>query len=575
MRILWIVLGALLLTSVVPLWLYYRQVLRISKEKLQDTERVQQTEITRSVAEEVLQFETSIRQQLITQRQVMALTGWISDVDDPTHTPQLTRLLQNFIENNPDLLYVTVVNQGARGVSVQKGFKADQDPFVDKALKRAFTASFQQLNSTSETFAVEPEDRPAFVMAVPLMSDGQFTGMLAAVVSLKHVLDRLKDSSVRDRTVYLVDADCHIVVHPNSSEMVPGRDISLTSPVAQQFHDFPQDLRATETVHFSVNEHGSPVEMIGTYSTIPELRWAVIAQRSLEKARIDAGVSELNTQALRFVLVVSFMALVFGYLFAVGITTPIRELVVSTRAISRAEFHERVAVRGAAEISELAVTFNNMAGDIEQYVEQLKQAAQENRDLFLGSIQMLSAAIDEKDPYTRGHSSRVAKYSVVIGEKLGLSAEALDRLQISALLHDVGKIGVDDRVLKKPGSLTDEEFELMKQHPVKGANIMRPVAQLKEMLPGIELHHEHLDGRGYPYGLRGEDIPLMARIIAVADTFDAMTTNRPYQTAMDVDFAIKRVRQLSGTKFDPSVAEALESGVQSGRIHITAVLVEA
>jgi HD-GYP domain-containing protein (c-di-GMP phosphodiesterase class II) len=205
----------------------------------------------------------------------------------------------------------------------------------------------------------------------------------------------------------------------------------------------------------------------------------------------------------------------------------------------------------------------------------LKQAAQENRDLFLGSIQMLSAAIDEKDPYTRGHSSRVAKYSVIIGEKLGLSAEDLDRLHISALLHDVGKIGVDDRVLKKPGSLTDEEFELMKQHPVKGANIMRPVAQLKEMLPGIELHHEHLDGRGYPYGLRGEDIPLMARIIAVADTFDAMTTNRPYQTAMDVDFAIKRVRQLSGTKFDPSVAEALESGVQSGRIHITAVLVEA
>ncbi len=152
-------LGALLLTSVVPLWLYYRQVLRISKEKLQDTERVQQTEITRSVAEETLQFETSIRQQLITQRQVMALTGWITDVDDPAHTPQLTRLLQNFIENNPDLLYVTVVNKGARGVSVQS-FKADQDPFVDKALKRAFTASFQQLNSTSETFAVGPTIGP-------------------------------------------------------------------------------------------------------------------------------------------------------------------------------------------------------------------------------------------------------------------------------------------------------------------------------------------------------------------------------------------------------------------------------
>jgi putative nucleotidyltransferase with HDIG domain len=568
------VLGALLLTSVVPLWLYYRQVLSISKEKLQDTERVQQTEITRSLAEETLQFESGLRQQLMSQRQVMALTGWIADVDDPTHAPQMTRLLQNFVENNPDILYVTAVNKDAKGVSAGS-FRADQDPFVDKALKRAFTASFQQLNSTSETFAVGQEDRPAFVMAVPLLSDGQFTGMFAAVVSLKHVLNRLQDASVRDRVVYIVDSDGHIVVHPNTREMVAGRDVSSTSPVAQQFHDFPKELRATETVHFSLTDRDHPVEMIGTYSTIPELRWAVIAQRSLEKARIDAGVQELNTQALRFVMAVTLMALVFGYLFALGITTPIRGLVVSTRAISRAEFHERVAVRGAAEISELAETFNNMAGDIEEFVEQLKQAARENRDLFLGSIQMLAAAIDEKDPYTRGHSGRVAKYSVIMGEALGLNAEDLDRLRIAALLHDVGKIGVDDRVLKKPGSLTDEEFDLMKQHPVKGANIMRPVAQLKEMLPGIELHHEHIDGRGYPYGLRGDEIPLMARVIAVADTFDAMTTHRPYQTAMEVEFALERIRQLSGTKFDPRVASALESAVQSGRLRTPAALVEA
>ena len=121
---------------------------------------------------------------------------------------------------------------------------------------------------------------------------------------------------------------------------------------------------------------------------------------------------------------------------------------------------------------------------------------------------MLSAAIDEKDPYTRGHSGRVAKYSLIIGEALGLTFEELERLRVSALLHDVGKIGVDDRVLKKPGQLTDEEFDLMKQHTIKGANIMRPVPQLHEMLPGIELHHERMDGKGYPYGLKGDQIPL-------------------------------------------------------------------
>ncbi|MGC1935968.1 MAG: HD-GYP domain-containing protein, partial [Candidatus Acidiferrales bacterium] len=178
------------------------------------------------------------------------------------------------------------------------------------------------------------------------------------------------------------------------------------------------------------------------------------------------------------------------------------------------------------------------------------------------------------DPYTRGHSGRVAKYSLIIGKELGLDAEALDKLRISALLHDVGKIGVDDHVLKKPGKLTDEEFELMKQHPVKGANIMRPVAQLKDMLPGIELHHERMDGNGYPYGLTGDQIPLMARIIAVADTFDAITTNRPYQSAMDLDYAMDRINQLGGAKFDLDVVRAIQAAVKAGKLKLSASLVE-
>jgi putative nucleotidyltransferase with HDIG domain len=165
----------------------------------------------------------------------------------------------------------------------------------------------------------------------------------------------------------------------------------------------------------------------------------------------------------------------------------------------------------------------------------------------------------------------VAKYSALIGQELGLTAEELDKLRIAALLHDVGKIGVDDRVLKKPGSLTPEEFEIMKTHTTKGANIMRPVSQLKEMLPGIELHHEHMDGRGYPYGLQGQQIPLMARIIGVADTLDAMTTNRPYQSAMELDYAMNRIRALAGSKFDDVVVTALESAVNGGKLRLSAV----
>jgi HD-GYP domain-containing protein (c-di-GMP phosphodiesterase class II) len=398
--------------------------------------------------------------------------------------------------------------------------------------------------------------------------------MLAAIVSLDSVLRRLEETSVRGRTVFVVDHSGRVIAHPDTRRFVPGTDLRSSYIVAQA-SGLPKDLRTTATVqHFSDIEQGHKAELIGTYSSIPDLGWTVIAQRSLEEARDDAGVKELNAQALTFVLVVTAAAVILGYLFAVGISTPIRALAASTRAISRGEFHERAPVRGAAEISELAQTFNNMAGDIESFIARLKQAAEENRELFLGSIRMLAAAIDEKDPYTRGHSDRVAKYSVMIGQQLGLSPEELDKLRISALLHDVGKIGVDDRVLKKPGALTAEEFQIMKQHPSKGANIMRPVAQLKEMLPGIELHHEHVDGKGYPYGLKEADIPLMARIIAVSDTLDAMTTNRPYQSAKEIDDALQVIRKLAGSKFDLKVVAALEAVVQTGKLRLAPALVE-
>ena len=173
-----------------------------------------------------------------------------------------------------------------------------------------------------------------------------------------------------------------------------------------------------------------------------------------------------------------------------------------------------------------------MSEELEHFVLDLKRAAAENRELFMGSIQMLAGAVDEKDPYTRGHSDRVTRYSLHDCQGNGSCQKTSSKLvRISAQLHDVGKIGIEDRILKKPGALTPEEFDIMKTHTTKGANILRPVAQLKDMIPGIELHHESLDGRGYPHGLKGDQIPLLPRIIAVADTFDALTTNRPYQQA--------------------------------------------
>src|SRR5271156_5770790 len=573
-RILWLVLGALLLVSALPIGLYHRQVLELSQEKLVDTERVQQTELTRSLAQEIQFFESNLTQQLISQRQILALTGLIDNVTDPVAEPKVTRLLENFVDSNRNtFIYLTAVGRDGKGTSASQGnFRAEQDPFVAKALQRAFISCMQSVKFRSDPLALAPDNRPAFVIAVPLTdSQNNFTGMLAAVVSLDPILRRLQDASVRGRTVFVVDHFGHIVAHPETKHFVPGEDLSEKSQLVKQIKELPRELRTTETVRFTEKENKRDVEMVGTYSTFPEVNWAVIAQRSVNEARADAGVTELNRQALAFVSVVVLIAVLFGYFFAVGISGPIRSLAASTRAISRGEFHQRTPVRGAKEISELAENFNLMASDIEEYIERLKEAAEENRELFVGSIRMLAAAIDEKDPYTRGHSGRVAKYSGLIGRELGLSAEELDKLRVAALLHDVGKIGVEDRVLKKPGALTPEEFDLMKQHTVKGANIMRPVSQLKEMLPGIELHHEHMDGRGYPYGLTGPQIPLMARIIGVADTLDAMTTNRPYQNAMDLDFALTRIKSLGGTKFDVVIVNALESTMNAGKLRLSAV----
>jgi len=209
-----------------------------------------------------------------------------------------------------------------------------------------------------------------------------------------------------------------------------------------------------------------------------------------------------------------------------------------------------------------------MSEELERFVEDLKRAAEENRALFMGSIQMLAGAVDEKDPYTRGHSDRVTRYSMMIAREMQLPASFLEVLQISAQLHDVGKIGIEDHILKKPGALTEEEFEVMKTHTTKGANILRPVTQLAEMLPGIELHHEALDGRGYPYGLHGDQIPLLARVIAVADTFDALTTNRPYQTAHTPDQALQIIRNLAGKRLDPDAVAALLAVYARGDIRI-------
>src|SRR5712671_7729156 len=269
-RILWIVLGAMLLVSVIPLALYHRQVLQLSQQKLTDTESVQQTEVTRSVGEEIQLFDASLYQQLISERQILALTDLIDKVDDAQRAPQLTRVLENFVASNPNVLYLTAVGKNATGTGAGN-FQANQDPFVSKALQRAFTTCLQSLVFRSDPLAIGVESRPAFVMAVPLEVNDQFSGMLAAVVSLDGILRRLQETSVRGRVVYVVDHSGHFVAHPETRQFVPGADARPSSPVVAQVIGLPKGLRTTETIRrFTSAESNRKEEMVGTYSTIPD-----------------------------------------------------------------------------------------------------------------------------------------------------------------------------------------------------------------------------------------------------------------------------------------------------------------
>ena len=299
---------------------------------------------------------------------------------------------------------------------------------------------------------------------------------------------------------------------------------------------------------------------------MPSLEWAVVTQKT--QAEAYESIREMQRNAAWLALAALLLSLFISSFAARRITTPLQVLTESSRAIARGDFSRRVDLKSRTEIGELAETFNIMTGDLERFVHDLKRAAEENRTLFLSSIQMLAGAVDEKDPYTRGHSDRVTRYSVLLATEMGLLQEEVEKIRISAQLHDVGKIGIEDRILKKPGALTPDEFEIMKTHTTKGATILRPVEMLKEMIPGIELHHESLDGRGYPYGLKGDQIPLLPRIIMVADTFDAMTTNRPYQAAMDPEYVIRIIHSLGKTKFDMRVVAAMSSVFESGKLRL-------
>ncbi|HOY68900.1 MAG TPA: HD domain-containing protein [Candidatus Ozemobacteraceae bacterium] len=193
----------------------------------------------------------------------------------------------------------------------------------------------------------------------------------------------------------------------------------------------------------------------------------------------------------------------------------------------------------------------------------------ETRELFLNTVEALAAAIDAKDPYTHGHSRRVTDFSVATAARMGVAGDDLETIRVSALLHDIGKLGVSEAVLRKPDRLTNDEYSEIKRHPVIGAEIMQHIKKLSKFIPGMIDHHERFDGSGYPEGRKGDAISLAGRIIAVADTFDAITSSRPYhpdRRGRPAETAVAEIRRCSGTHFDPAIVEGFLRAWEAGEI---------
>jgi putative nucleotidyltransferase with HDIG domain len=228
----------------------------------------------------------------------------------------------------------------------------------------------------------------------------------------------------------------------------------------------------------------------------------------------------------------------------------------------------RLPVTGSSrELDTLTETFNALMASV-------AQAEAETQSAYTGAIRALATALDARDPYTAGHSDRVSVLSVAICKQLNLPSADVEVVRLGALLHDIGKIGVPDDVLRKPGGLTAAEFDIIKQHPVIGARMLRSVPFLAPHIPIVELHHERPDGRGYPNGLRGDDIPLDARIVHVADAYDAMTSARAYRAARPSAEALRELWRCAGTEFHAEIVAALANALPGVTSDVTHAVLE-
>jgi HD-GYP domain-containing protein (c-di-GMP phosphodiesterase class II) len=571
-RLLYIVLGMLLVVGVIPLSLAGWLLSDRSAVELGSVERRYQAQLVQDKARQIELYGQRYRDVVTGLAQAFELAGGVRVLNAEGSDARLRKTL----ENDPNLIALSI--EPVQG-EPHRAFQPDviKHEEVEGRVGEVLALMNGGGLVLSRPKIIRSGQEMALTIAAPVLggADGnQVVAAVVAIVSFREVFKAVQQQSTKSErelldaglpVVFVVDKEGRAVAHPD--EQIAFSEKPMTDlKVVQDWQETGTQVQSA-LAPFTVERDGRTIEMIGSYATAElgsNSRLGVIAIQD-ERAAL-ASVADMRRETFIISLVAATFALLIGFFFAKKLTQPVQELAEGAHRIATGDFSRRINVRSRTELGELGDSFNLMTDQVERFIVDLQRAADENRQLFLGTIKGLAAAIDGKDPYTRGHSERVARFSVAIAQGLDLPDDEIEKIRISALLHDVGKIGIDDNILKKPAALTDEEFVIMKQHPQKGFKIMSQIPAMREFLPGMYMHHEMINGQGYPQGLKGDEIPMQARIVSVADTFDAMTTDRPYQRAMKFEDALARIKSFVGTRYDERVVESLMAACNSGQI---------
>jgi putative nucleotidyltransferase with HDIG domain len=571
-RLLYIVLGVLLLVGLLPLAFAGTLLSGRSEEELRSVEGRYQAQLVQDKARQIELYGQRYRDVVSGLARAFEIAGGIKALNDAGYDSRL----QKTLEEDPNLIGLAIWPVNGE---LHRAFQPDliQRVEVDQRVSEVLAKMNGRGIVVSRPQIIRSGQEMAMTVAAPVMggeSGHDVVAAVVAIVSFQEVFKAVHQSTSRSErelldaglpVVFVVDQNGRAVAHPEACVAFSEKPMTDLKVVRDWQQSGKQVQSALEP--FTLVRDERNIVMLGSYATAQldkNSRLGVIAIQD-ESAAL-ASVSDMRKQTIWISMVASLLTLIIGFFIAKKLTQPVQELAVGAHRIASGDFSQRIDVRSRTELGDLGDSFNLMTDHLETYIKDLQRSADENRELFLGTVKGLAAAIDGKDPYTRGHSERVSRISVAIAQRLGIPDDECEKIRISALLHDIGKIAIDDSILKKPAALTDDEYTIMKEHPQKGYKIMSQIRAMKEFLPGMYMHHEMVNGEGYPQGLKGDEIPLMGKIVAVADTFDAMTTDRPYQQAMKFDDAVARIQTFVGTRYDPAVVQAFVEACEDGQI---------